>query len=118
RRWCSCWLRAPRPLPPPRRCAWIRPEPSVRSSLGDTLRAVPEYLAGFADFSGVEPWAGLRPASPDGLPIIGRSRRVSNLIVATGHGMLGMTQGPATGELVARIVCDEPASIDLAPLRL
>ncbi|PYV15273.1 MAG: FAD-dependent oxidoreductase [Acidobacteria bacterium] len=92
--------------------------PVDRRRVAAIARAVPEYLAGFADFSGVEPWAGLRPASPDGLPIIGRSRRVANLIVATGHGMLGMTQGPATGELVARIVCDEPASVDLAPFGL
>ena len=46
--------------------------PVDRRRVAAIARAVPEYLAGFADFSGVEPWAGLRPASPDGLPIIGR----------------------------------------------
>lgn len=49
-------------------------------------------------------WAGMRPLLPDGLPVIGRLQRFENLIVATGHGMLGITQGPATGEAVANLV--------------
>ena len=47
-------------------------------------------------------WHGLRPCSPDGLPFIGRSRRFENLVIATGHGMMGVSLGPATG----RVVCD------------
>lgn len=46
-------------------------------------------------------WSGLRPCSPDGLPYVGRTRAVDNLIVATGHAMLGITLSPVTGKLVA-----------------
>ncbi len=42
-------------------------------------------------------WAGFRPCSPDGLPIIGRAARYNNLYFATGHGMLGLTLAPVTG---------------------
>jgi len=63
------------------------------------------------------PWSGYRALTPDGLPYIGRSKKVSNLIFATGHGMLGITHGPITGELVTGIVTGQTPSIDLTPLR-
>ncbi len=51
-----------------------------------------------------EIWMGYRPCSPTGLPYIGRSSKYSNLIYATGHGMMGLSLGPATGELVNSLV--------------
>jgi D-amino-acid dehydrogenase len=51
-----------------------------------------------------EVWHGLRPCSPDGLPYIGRSKKISNLVVATGHSMMGLSLGPGTGKLVAEII--------------
>jgi len=62
-------------------------------------------------------WCHLRPMTPDGLPIIGRVPHVSNLWIATGHGMLGLTQGPITGRLLAEWIVDGQPSIDLAALR-
>ena len=62
-------------------------------------------------------WSGYRPLTPDGLPYIGRSERVPNLIFATGHGMLGVTHAPITGKLVTEIVTGQPPSIDLGPMR-
>ena len=50
------------------------------------------------------PWAGARPMTPDGLPIIGRLPGLDNGWVATGHGMLGITLGPATGQAVATAI--------------
>ncbi len=47
---------------------------------------------------------GLRPMTPDGLPVIGWLLGVRNLAVASGHAMLGMTLAPATGEAVAELV--------------
>lgn len=64
-----------------------------------------------------EPWSGYRPLAPDGLPYIGRSEKINNLIFATGHGMLGITHGPVTGKLVAEIVTGQVASIDLDAFR-
>ncbi len=49
-------------------------------------------------------WAGMRPMVPDGLPVIGFPGRVENLVLATGHAMLGVTLAPGTGELVADIL--------------
>lgn len=49
-------------------------------------------------------WSGFRPASPDGLPIIGRLGRSPRIVAATGHGMMGVTLAPVTGRLVADIV--------------
>jgi len=63
-----------------------------------------------------EPWSGYRPLTPDGLPYIGRSDKIDNLIFATGHGMLGITHGPITGKLVTEIVMGEKPSIELDAL--
>ncbi|WP_236636915.1 NAD(P)/FAD-dependent oxidoreductase [Sinomicrobium soli] len=61
--------------------------------------------------------SGLRPVSPDGLPYIGKSRIYSNLVVATGHAMMGFSMGPVTGKLVAQVINGEKTDIDLKPLR-
>ena len=53
-------------------------------------------------------WAGLRPMSVDGLPIVGGFGGVQGLTVATGHGMLGLTLGPVTGQMIAAEVFGEP----------
>jgi D-amino-acid dehydrogenase len=60
-----------------------------------------------------EVWHGLRPCSPDGLPYIGRSSRMTNLIIATGHSMMGLSLGPGTGKLVSELISGENASIPL-----
>ncbi len=65
-----------------------------------------------------ETWAGLRPTTPDGVPIIGRSPNHSNLILATGHAMLGLSLGPGTGQVVAELVNGKETAFDLRPLRL
>ncbi len=77
------------------------------------IKAVPKYLPDFSadDFRGVQPWAGLRPCSPDGLPYIGRFARYANLSVATGHAMMGLSLGPITGKLMTEMLSGEPTSI-------
>lgn len=57
-------------------------------------------------------WHGLRPCSPDGLPYIGRTK-IRNLIVATGHAMMGLSLGPGTGKLIAELVDSENLSMSL-----
>jgi D-amino-acid dehydrogenase len=59
-------------------------------------------------------WSGLRPCSPDGLPYIGRSRTYKNLIFATGHSMMGLSLGPATGLLVSELVDDSKSSMNIS----
>lgn len=53
------------------------------------------------------PWAGWRPMTSDCLPIVQRSQKHPNLILATGHGMLGLTLAPATGYLVDCLANDQ-----------
>ena len=68
------------------------------------------------DIAQVRPWAGLRPCSPDGLPYIGRFARYSNLCVAAGHAMLGISLAPITGQLVAQVLAGERPRIALEAL--
>ncbi len=49
-------------------------------------------------------WHGFRPCSPDGLPYIGRLKNFDNLVLATGHAMMGLSLGPATGLLVRDVL--------------
>ena len=59
--------------------------------------------------------SGLRPVSPDGLPFIGKSSRYDNLIIATGHAMIGWSLGAVTGKLVSQIASGEKPLVDLTP---
>lgn len=52
------------------------------------------------------PWAGLRSMTPDGLPLIGVLPSTGNVIVAAGHGMLGLTMAPVTGRIVRELVSE------------
>jgi D-amino-acid dehydrogenase len=60
-------------------------------------------------------WAGFRPATPDSLPLLGPVPGAPGVLVATGHGMLGVTLAPATGVAVAALARGERPSW-LAPL--
>jgi D-amino-acid dehydrogenase len=86
----------------------------VQGIIKSVLMYYPEFTP--EDFAGIKPWCGLRPCSPDGLPYVGRTARYSNLTVATGHAMLGLSLGPATGQLVAQIISDVKPFIDISQL--
>jgi glycine oxidase len=60
-------------------------------------------------------WAGLRPVTPDGLPIIGAEPELSGLWYATGHGRNGILLAGLTGELIAQLVGGTCPRIDLRP---
>jgi len=63
-------------------------------------------------------WNGLRPVTPDGLPYIGRPKHLSNLVLAGGHAMLGVSQATGTGKLVTQIVNGSTTEIDISAFRL
>lgn len=63
-------------------------------------------------------WTGLRPYPPDGIPVIGRVPGRDGLWVATGHGRMGITLGPPTGELLAEAILDGAEPRELEPFRL
>ena len=58
-------------------------------------------------------WYGFRPCSPDGLPYLGYSKKLKNLIIAGGHGMMGISLGPATGKMVAELANRTTLSADI-----
>jgi D-amino-acid dehydrogenase len=68
------------------------------------VEAIPKYYPEMRIDYPSKIWHGLRPCSPDGLPFVGRTISPENLVVATGHSMMGMSMGPATGEVVRDIV--------------
>lgn len=82
------------------------------------IKSVAKYFPKFspADFENIQPWRGLRPCSPDGLPYLGRTAKFSNLVLATGHAMMGMSLSPVTGKIVSEIVSGEKPAFDLTLL--
>jgi D-amino-acid dehydrogenase len=83
----------------------------VQGIIGSFCRYYPEFRA--EDFAGVQPWRGLRPCSPDGMPYVGRTARFANLSLATAHGMMGLSLGPITGKLIADLLSGEKPAWDL-----
>ena len=86
----------------------------VRGVIRGATRFFPEFTEG--DFAHLMPWCGLRPCSPDGLPYIGRTAKYRNLVIATGHAMMGLSLAPITGQLVEEIIRAAPPSVDLTLL--
>lgn len=66
----------------------------------------------------VEQWYGWRPMTYDSRPIIDRSPRWSNVWVAAGHNMLGLSMAPATGKLMAELVNGQPPHLDPQPFSI
>jgi D-amino-acid dehydrogenase len=65
-----------------------------------------------------EEWYGWRPMTPDSLPIIDWSPAFANVLIAAGHNMLGLSMAPATGKLVAEMLCGTVAHVDPMPYRV
>ncbi len=85
----------------------------VQGILDAVKRFYPDFDVPFPAKENI--WYGYRPCSADGLPYIGRIKKYSNLVVATGHSMLGLSLGAGTGKLVEEIVADKNISMDIAP---
>ena len=73
------------------------------------------YLGTGAPETHQEEWFGWRPMTWDSLPIIGRSPKLSNALIATGHCMMGLMLAPATGRLAAEFLGERPTHIPAAP---
>jgi D-amino-acid dehydrogenase len=85
-----------------------------RTRLDALRRGAAEYLTEPEGPQVTEEWYGWRPMTHDDLPILGRAGNVQNLLLATGHGMLGVTMSAATGQLVSELVTGNAPSLDLA----
>ena len=74
------------------------------------------YLDGLEGGRSRDDWVGLRPVTPDGLPVVGPAPGLDGLFVANGHAMLGLTLGPVTGKLLAEWIVRGAPSEDLSAL--
>jgi D-amino-acid dehydrogenase len=91
----------------------FRPETTaagVLEVLAEALRVAP----GLASAAIREVRVGLRPATRDGLPILGLAPGVANLLLCTGHGARGLQLGPYSGKVVAGMIARGAAETDLA----
>lgn len=79
------------------------------------VHSVEDLFGGAGDQSRSSFWCGLRPMTPDGTPIVGRST-ISNLFLNTGHGTLGWTMAAGSGRLLADLVSGRVPEIDSADL--
>jgi D-amino-acid dehydrogenase len=77
--------------------------------------SVEDLFGGSGDQSQARFWCGLRPMTPDGTPIVGRSP-IQNLFLNTGHGTLGWTMAAGSGRVLADIVSGRRAEIESADL--
>jgi D-amino-acid dehydrogenase len=85
----------------------------VEGLLAAVKRFYPEFDIPVPSINDI--WYGFRPCSADGLPYIGRTHRWKNVVMATGHSMLGLSLGAGTGKLVNELVNEEKLSMDIQP---
>jgi D-amino-acid dehydrogenase len=87
------------------------------------VKSVVKYFPKFqeTDFEGIQPWVGLRPCAPDGLPYLGRALSWENVTINSGHAMMGISLAPISAQLAVEIIAGEPATVGslslLAPHR-
>ena len=77
------------------------------------LRRAQQLFPGAADYWRAQPWAGLRPATPSNVPLVGRTR-LPNLYLNTGHGTLGWTMACGSGSAIASIISGKRPPVDFA----
>jgi len=86
-----------------------------RKRVAGILEAVPKY---YPKLQPIIPenqsiWHGFRPCTPDGLPYIGHSKKFENLTIASGHAMMGLSLGPATGKLISEMIQKQSLSVNV-----
>ena len=88
-----------------------------RGRVNAIMRAAEDYLKEIEKLEIVDIWFGFRPCTPDGLPIIDRVPDYDNLIIATGHCMLGVSLAPITGKLITQLVRGRTQDVELELLK-
>jgi len=88
---------------------------NTAGGLHGVLEQALQLAPGLARARLLEARGGLRPVSPDGMPVLGASPALPNLYVATGHGGYGLEVGPYSGALVADVLLRRSAAVDIGP---
>jgi glycine/D-amino acid oxidase-like deaminating enzyme len=83
--------------------------------LGEMLKQACGYMPGLAELSTIRVWTGIRPATSDGLPLIGPYPAQAGVWLATGHEGLGITTALGTARLLAAQLTGQPAEIATEP---
>lgn len=89
------------------------------SRVAGMIQSIKSFFPQFVgqSFPGLDSiWSGQRPCAPDGMPYLGRSPKTENVLFAAGHGMMGMSLGPISGELIGQLAERAPTSIDLSSM--
>ena len=89
-----------------------------RKRLNYLRKGAAEYLVDPLGDPVSEEWCGWRPMTSDGIPRIGRSPRLRNVWIASGHSMLGLSMGSGTGKLVAELVAGQKPHLDPQPYQI
>ena len=86
--------------------------PWMRRRLNALIAGARKYLHGIDSGRVTAEWAGYRPCTADGMPVIGFAKSTPGLYIATGHAMMGLMLGPVTGRIIAADICGQTQSID------
>lgn len=81
----------------------------------DLRMAAEKMLPGLRDFKPIRQWAGLRPGSPDGVPLMGKIPGSSALWLCAGHFRNGLVLSPASAQLMADLLLQRTPELDAAP---
>ena len=87
------------------------------AAVNGLIEAATRFLPGLAEGGAPEAWSGLRPATPDGLPVIGEDTEARGLLYATGHFRNGILLAPVTAAIVAALATGGRPPVDPAPFR-
>ncbi len=90
--------------------------PWLRERLQAIVDGAAAAMEGIDRLGPAKEWAGYRPCTPDGMPVLGALPGRPRTIVATGHAMMGMTLGPISGRLVSELLLGEAPSADCSLL--
>ncbi len=86
-------------------------------TLGEISRIAAAIMPALRQAPVIRTWAGLRPMTPDGVPIIDRAPGIAGLFLATGHSRVGISYAPVTAWLLAQLVTRGTADLPLEPFR-
>jgi D-amino-acid dehydrogenase len=86
----------------------------IRGILNSLSRYFPDFP--LPELNELEPWHGFRPVSPDGLPYLGALSMYPNVIIASGHAMMGISLAASTGRLVSKIIGGEKPEISISEM--
>ena len=95
----------------------VRNDQSINARRVDVILRGAKGMLNIGSAPAREIWRGLRPCTPDGMPVIGRARGRGDVWLATGHQMAGLKCAPGTGLLLAQLMTGETPRFDPEPFR-